>query len=162
MAFKTFFGLTVAAFAVTIAVVAAQGPSTPATKAVGPIAKALPALPNPGFAPARPMEVTRMAYEFAARHPEVIKYVPCYCGCERSGHGSNESCFVQSRDAHGGVTWDSHGWGCTICIDVAAEAARMYSAGADATAIRAAIDRKWSGRFPTSTPTPKPPQAHKH
>lgn len=166
MGFKTFFGLTVAAFALTVAVVAAQGASTSikatqATRSAGPVLAALPPLPNPGFAPARPMETTRMAYEFAARHPEVIKYVPCYCGCERSGHGSNESCFVQSRDARGGVKWDDHGWGCTICIDVAAEAARMFAAGGDATAIRAAIDRKWSGRFPSSTPTPKPP-AHKH
>jgi hypothetical protein len=108
------------------------------------------------------MEITRMAYEFAARHPEVIKYVPCYCGCQSEGHTSNESCFVKSRDARGAVSWDMHGWGCTICIDVAAEAARMYAGGADVTSIRAAMDRKWSSRFPTSTPTPKPPQGHKH
>lgn len=167
MAFKTIFGVIVTAFAVTMAAVAAQGQSTelktgPATKAAGPLLAPLPPLPNPGFAPARPMETTRMAYEFAARHPEVIKYVPCYCGCERSGHSSNEGCFVRSRDARGGVTWDDHGWGCTICIDVAAEAARMHAAGGDVQSIRAAIDRKWSGRFPSSTPTPKPPAPHKH
>lgn len=167
MAFKALLGLTVAAFAVTIAVVAAQGPSTATRasqqqpKAAGPLLPALPPLPNPGFAPARPMEVTRMAYEFAGRHPEVLKYVPCFCGCEQSGHGSNESCFVRSRDARGNVNWDDHGWHCTICIDVAVDAARMYAAGADVVAIRTAIDRKWTGRFPSSTPTPKPP-AHQH
>jgi hypothetical protein len=157
MAFKALFGITVVALVTTLAAATAQGPAgkTPAATV------ALPPLPNPGFAPARPMEVTRMAYEFAARHPEVIKYVPCYCGCERSGHMSNESCFVQSRDARGGVTWDMHGWGCTICIDVAAQAARMYAGGADAASIRAAIERKWSGQFPSSTPTPKPPP-HRH
>jgi hypothetical protein len=103
-----------------------------------------------------------MAYEFAARHPEVIKYVPCYCGCERNGHGSNESCFVKSRDAQGAVAWDAHGWGCTICIDVAAEAARMHASGANAASIRAAVDRKYASQFPSSTPTPKPPAAGKH
>jgi hypothetical protein len=124
----------------------------------------LPPLPNPGYAPARPMEVTRQAYEFAARNPDVIKYVPCYCGCERNGHGSNESCFVRSRDARGGVTWDPHGWGCTICIDVAVEASRMHALGANPQSIRAAIDRKYASQFPTSTPTPKPParQPHQH
>jgi hypothetical protein len=162
MAFKALLGLTGVALAATMAVVAAQGSASKTSKTSVVAAMALPPLPNPGFAPARPMETTRLAYEFAGRHPEVIKYVPCYCGCERSGHGSNESCFVRSRDARGGVTWDDHGWGCTICIDVAAEAARMFAGGADATSIRAAIDRKWTGRFPSSTPTPKPPQGHKH
>ncbi|MGE3277893.1 MAG: PCYCGC motif-containing (lipo)protein [Vicinamibacterales bacterium] len=122
-----------------------------------------PPLPNPGFAPARPLDVTRRAYEFAADHPEVIQYVPCFCGCERSGHGSNESCFVKSRDAQGHVTaWDSHGWGCTICVDVAIEASQMYALGAKPAGIRAAIDRKWRQRFPTSTPTPVPPPGHNH
>jgi Protein of unknown function with PCYCGC motif len=161
MAFQALLALTAVALSATMAVVAAQGSATSKAPSKPAAAIALPPLPNPGFAPARPMETTRMAYEFAARHPEVIKYVPCYCGCERNGHGSNESCFVRSRDAKGGVTWDSHGWGCTICIDVAVEAARMQAGGADAASIRAAIDRKYAGRFPSSTPTPKP-GAHKH
>lgn len=71
-----------------------------------------PPLPNPGFAPARPMDQTRAVYAFAAEHPEVMKYVPCYCGCEASGHPHNESCFVKRRDARGNVTeWDLHGYG---------------------------------------------------
>ena len=32
---------------------------------------------------ARPAGVVRTVYEFAARHPEVLHYVPCFCGCER-------------------------------------------------------------------------------
>ena len=51
---------------------------------------ALPPLPKVQFASARPVPVTRAAYEFAARHPEVLKHVPCFCGCERNGHGNNE------------------------------------------------------------------------
>ena len=44
------------------------------------------------------------AYVFAAKHPEVLRYMPCYCGCEdpRFVHESNYDCFVngvdQSRD----------------------------------------------------------------
>ena len=49
-------------------------------------------------------------YTFAAEHPEVLSYVPCYCGCERGGHRGNEDCFVTARDANGDVIeWEPHG-----------------------------------------------------
>jgi hypothetical protein len=120
---------------------------------VGP----LPPVPYEGYPSPRPMAVTQAAYEFAARHPEVLHYVPCYCGCERGGHGGNHDCFVRSRDANGKVTWDSHGYGCAICIDVAYAAMQMHNSGASAAQIRKAIDEKYAGRFPTKTPTPMPP-----
>ncbi|MCA1585624.1 MAG: PCYCGC domain-containing protein [Acidobacteria bacterium] len=157
------FGVVTLALAGALAYAQAPPAKAPASKsAVADVT--LPPLPNPGFAPARPLETTRLAYEFAGRHPEVIKYVPCYCGCERNGHSSNESCFVRSRDARGGVMWDAHGWGCSICIDVAAEAARMHALGANPQSIRAAVDRKYASQFPSSTPTPRPPtrQQHQH
>jgi hypothetical protein len=70
----------------------------------------LPPLPFDPEPPARPMEVVRAAYKFAAEHPEVLSYVPCYCGCEHSGHRGNEDCFVTARDAKGDVTqWEPHG-----------------------------------------------------
>jgi hypothetical protein len=103
------------------------------------------------------MAVTQAAYEFAARHPEVLQYVPCFCGCERGGHNGNHDCFVHSRDANGNVTWDSHGYGCAICIDVAYTAMQMHNSGASVTQIRTAIDQKYASRFPTKTPTPLPP-----
>ena len=69
----------------------------------------LPSLPVSEFAPARPPDVVRAVYTFAARHPEVLHYVPCFCGCERSGHKGNDDCFVRSRDANGRPTWEDHG-----------------------------------------------------
>ena len=69
----------------------------------------LPPLPVSGFAPARPPEVVNAVYTFAARHPEVLHYVPCFCGCERSGHKGNDDCFIRSRDANGRPTWEEHG-----------------------------------------------------
>ena len=39
-----------------------------------------------------------LAYEFAARHPEVMKFVPCFCGCERGGHKDNHDCFVMTQE----------------------------------------------------------------
>jgi len=69
----------------------------------------LPPLPIDPM-PARPMEVVRAAYTFAAQHPEILAYVPCYCGCERQGHRGNDDCFVQARNEKGDVTqWEPHG-----------------------------------------------------
>ena len=70
----------------------------------------LPPLPFDPEPPARPMDVVRAAYKVAAEHPEVLSYVPCYCGCERSGHRGNEDCFVTRRDENGDVVeWEPHG-----------------------------------------------------
>jgi hypothetical protein len=118
----------------------------------------VPPLPNVGFAPVRPMDVVRATYDFAAQHPEVLKYVPCFCGCGSQGHKANESCFVARRDPKGNVLeWDTHGFGCTICIDVAREAMQLYSSGADVKSIRAAIERRWAANAEGRTPTPQPP-----
>jgi hypothetical protein len=58
---------------------------------------------------AGPPEVIRAIYEFAARRPDVMRHVPCFCGCERNGHQDNEDCFVASRAADGRPEWDTHG-----------------------------------------------------
>jgi hypothetical protein len=121
----------------------------------------LPPLPQVGYAPARPMEVVQQVFEFAARHPEVLSYVPCYCGCENPqlGHQGNHDCFVKSRAANGMVTaWEPHGIGCQICIDVGREAMLLFNSGSSVTSIRAAIEKKYGAYFGSSTPTPKPPQ----
>jgi hypothetical protein len=103
------------------------------------------------------MAVIAAVYEFAARHPEVLQYVPCYCGCERDGHNGNHDCFITSRAANGRVVeWDTHGIGCTICIDVARDAMSLFGEGATVPHIRAAIDRKYGARYPSATPTPLP------
>jgi hypothetical protein len=84
--------------------------------------------------------------------------VPCFCGCGSQGHKANESCFVARRDKQGNVLeWDTHGFGCTICIDVAREAMQLYSSGADVVSIRAAIERRYAAEADGRTPTPPPP-----
>ena len=122
----------------------------------------LPPLPFQAYAPPRPPEVVRAAYKFAAEHPEVLSYVPCFCGCERAGHRGNEDCFVKARNAQGDVTeWDAHGLDCTVCLDVANEAMQMHRSGASVRDIRAAIEKKWASPSSGHTPTPQPPAATK-
>jgi len=142
---------------------AAVRPSTtkPVAAQGGPVRTRVstPPLPTVGFAPVRPMDIVRATYDFAAQHPEVLKYVPCYCGCCEQGHKANESCFVARRDAKGNVLeWDEHGFGCTICVDVARESMQLYNSGADVVSIRAAIEKRWApGNAAGRTPTPAPP-----
>jgi hypothetical protein len=132
----------------------------PAASKTAPVRKTAPPLPAMGFAPVRPMNIVRATYDFAAQHPEILSFVPCYCGCGADGHKANESCFVAKRDAKGNVLeWDTHGFGCTICVDVAREAMQLYSSGADVHSIRAAIEKKWTpGNAAGKTPTPFPPK----
>ena len=68
----------------------------------------LPAIPTSPHAAASP-DVVRAVYEFAARRPDVLRRVPCFCGCERNGHQDNEDCFVARRDPDGRPSFDSHG-----------------------------------------------------
>jgi len=114
----------------------------------------LPPLPRVSFEPPTSMAVVQQTYEFAARHPEVLQYMPCYCGCEKIGHTANHSCFVKSRAADGRVIeWDTHGIGCATCLAVARDAMALYNAGVRPIAIREAIDKKYG---PSSMPTPRP------
>ena len=127
-----------------------------------PDAVPLPNLPIDQFSSARQVDVVRAAYEFAAEHPEVLQYVPCFCGCETRGHSGNDDCFVRSRDAEGRVLeWEPHGMACAVCIDVGTEAQQMYASGATVTQIRDAIEAKYRPLAASITPTPMP-EGHAH
>ena len=124
--------------------------------------KDLPPLQLPAYPLGRSPEVITAAYKFAAEHPEVLTYVPCFCGCERSGHKGNEDCFVKARGANGDVVeWEPHGMECNVCLDVATQAMQMHASGASVRDIRAAVEKKWaaqSAQMHTHTPTPDPPK----
>jgi hypothetical protein len=134
----------------------------PVTAKLGPHPQAnLPPLPLQAYAPPRPMETVKAVYQFAAEHPEVLSYVPCFCGCERGGHKGNDDCFVKSRNAQGDVTeCEPHGLDCAVCIDVANEAMQMHRTGASLTDIRSAIEKKWNRPGSGHTPTPMPHTDH--
>jgi hypothetical protein len=134
--------------------VAAFGPHTQAN---------LPPIPFAAYAPPRPPDVVTAAYLFAAEHPEVSSYVPCFCGCEQGGHKGNHDCFVRSRAANGDVIeWEPHGVECAVCIDVATRSRQLLASGASVADIRAAIEKEFVPVASAITPTPKPPAAHGH
>ena len=47
----------------------------------------------------------RALYEFAARRPDVLHYLPCFCGCGNV-HRSNYDCFIDEVRADGTVLID--------------------------------------------------------
>jgi hypothetical protein len=121
----------------------------------------LPPLEFPGYPMARSPEAVRAAYKFAAEHPEVLSYVPCFCGCEHSGHRGNEDCFVKARDVNGDVVaWDEHGMECAVCLDVATRSLQLHTSGAKVSDIRAAIEKEFKPLATTQTPTPPVPHGH--
>lgn len=120
----------------------------------------MPLIDVAGYMPARPMDVLKDAHVFAADHPDVASYVPCYCGCGSAGHRNNADCFVKGRDPAGRVTeWEPHGVSCAVCIDIAVDSMKMRNSGASVMAIRRKVQGDYRPRFPESeTPTPAPLQ----
>jgi len=53
----------------------------------------------------------QQTYILAAKYPEVVAQVPCFCGCGVSdGHKSNLDCFVGQMGDNNAVTeWDQMG-----------------------------------------------------
>jgi hypothetical protein len=138
--------------------------ATRAIAALGPHKQAsYPPIPFQSYAPPRPPDVVTAAFQFAAEHPEIAAYVPCFCGCQQGGHRGNHDCFVRSRAANGDVLeWEEHGVECAVCIDVATRSRQLLASGASVNDIRSAIEREFVPSSSTMTPTPKPPAAHSH
>jgi hypothetical protein len=125
---------------------------------------ALPPIPFAGYEPPYGREVATQAFVFAAEHPEIASYVPCYCGCQAMGHSGNEDCFVKARSESGDVTeWEPHGVECAVCIEVATRSRQMQASGAGVTSIRTAVEREFNAKYPTApkmiVPKPAAPAA---
>ncbi len=84
------------------------------------------------------------AYRFAVANPDILKKVPCYCGCGAEGHTSNYSCFVQDIKPSGEIVFDHHALGCSICVDLAQNVMQMTRDGKAPQEIRTQIDKTYS------------------
>lgn len=61
----------------------------------------------PSYVTDGPAEVKTL-YEFQVTHGDLMKWMPCYCGCGQSaGHKSNRDCYIKSVRADGSVVFDS-------------------------------------------------------
>ena len=86
----------------------------------------------------------QQAYQFAIANPDLMKNIPCYCGCGDIGHTSNYSCYVADVDQKGAISFDNHALGCSICVDITQDVMRMTRAGQSPGEIRSAIDSTYS------------------
>ncbi len=94
--------------------------------------------------------VTQQAYQFAVANPDVMKHIPCYCGCGAMGHTSNYSCYIESVDAAGKVKFDDHALGCSICVDITQDAMRLSKQGKSPQDIKAYVDKTYSRFGPSN------------
>ena len=84
------------------------------------------------------------AYQFNAANPDIMKDIPCYCGCGDIGHTSNYDCYVSNVDVSGKITFDNHALGCSICVDITQDVMRMLRDGKSPQDARAYIDTTYS------------------
>ena len=96
--------------------------------------------------------IVQQSYQFAAANPEVMKQIPCYCGCGAIGQASNYSCYVSGVDENGTIIYDSHALGCSICVDITQDTMRLLKQGKTVSEIKAYIDQTYSQYGPSNIP----------
>ena len=92
------------------------------------------------------------AYQFNVANPEVMKQIPCYCGCGAVGHTSNYDCYVSKVDGAGNITFDNHALGCSICVDITQDVMRMLKDGKSTQEARTYIDVTYYQYGPSNIP----------
>jgi hypothetical protein len=82
------------------------GPVEPSSTEI----KLAPKSALPDFVQDAPPQVQE-AYQFAMANPEILKQMPCYCGCGAMGHQSNYQCYIKEVRADGSLEFDNHAFG---------------------------------------------------
>ncbi len=61
----------------------------------------------PDFVTSAPPEVIHM-YEFQILNGDLMKYMPCFCGCfKEDGHLNNRDCYIKQVNTDGSVVFDT-------------------------------------------------------
>jgi hypothetical protein len=96
------------------------------------------------------------AYRYALERPDVIQWMPCFCGCAAMQHRSNLDCFLRSRMAGGAVAYEEHASYCDVCVQTALLAKQRITDGRSLAEIRAEVDATFGGSGVPGTPTDLP------
>jgi hypothetical protein len=109
---------------------------------------------RPGYvlsADARTVE----AYAYAIARPDVIDWMPCYCGCVAMDHRNNADCYLEPREEGAPVAFEEHASYCGICVDITLTAKSMMAEGKSLLQIRIAVDGEYGSTAPgTDTALP--------
>lgn len=92
------------------------------------------------------------AYQFNVANPDIMKDIPCYCGCGNIGHKSNYDCYVSDVDDANNITFDRHALGCSICVDITKDVMRALKDGKSPQEARVYIDATYSKYGPSNIP----------
>jgi hypothetical protein len=99
---------------------------------------------------------TEEAYHFAMLHPQIVQWMPCYCGCEAMGHGSNLDCYYKHGQPGDRAVFEEHASYCDICVQITLKAKQLNAEGMSLREIRQVIDQTFGGSVP-GTLTEQPP-----
>ena len=99
---------------------------------------------------------TEEAYAYAMYHPQIIKWMPCYCGCGGMGHRSNLDCYLKPGQPGGETVFEEHASYCDVCVKTTLLAKKMFAEGRTLREIRDAVDQTFGGSTP-GTLTDLPP-----
>jgi hypothetical protein len=84
-------------------------------------------------------------YQGAVDHYDDYSHVPCYCGCAAymTAHTSLASCYIQSKNADGSITFTAHSASCDICQGVAQMTLDGIAQGTPLKDVRSAVFDKF-------------------
>jgi hypothetical protein len=99
---------------------------------------------------------TEEAYAFALAHPRIVQWMPCYCGCEAMGHGSNLDCYFKHGQPGDRAAFEEHASFCDICVQITLKTKQLNAEGKSLREIRQIIDQTFGGSAP-GTLTDQPP-----
>jgi len=101
----------------------------------------------------RAERTTESAYRYAIEHPEVVAWMPCYCGCDAMDHRSNLDCYLKPN----GTRFEEHASYCDICVQITLKAKDLVAQGKTLREVRATVDATWGGGAAPRTQTALPP-----
>lgn len=105
----------------------------------------------PAEVKAAPVSVQH-AYQFAIENPQILKNIPCYCGCGAMDHTSNYSCYLKDDSSPDDLVFDGHALGCSICVDITQDTMDMLNQGMSIPEIAVEIDNIYSAYGPSNMP----------